>query len=512
MATIDTESKGLLAAVQFQLADCKRQLMLKDEEIQTQHREIQALRQQSQTATKSSALNIFGKSNKKVTQLTHEIDALQQKEAQLEPLKKDIRRLQEENVELRSKLACQAEWSSRDEYIRGLQGEIEFQKQAVEQERQKFQQKDADFTRLLEETMERSSKDMEEMNRLMEQVARLSSAKKASDDVARELADAQKQIRRLEDEVAFLTAAAAPPPAPEDTPGEDGAAAPPDGEAAPPPPPPPPPKVDQENILAKWRAELKELEATVAAREATIAEQHAELVILREAKAKGAARIEELEGRMRASRQEVQTFVKVIKDLQSTQAALTQSSKALEAELGAARAKVLEYTAELDSRAGELRALREAIRKDGQEWVRDTVVSGWLVWNVERKLLIAERTKAEAQGKKLEHALREKTDECESLESRLDELQEEALALVAQARREGDTPEKTPRGEKHNVFQDAGKPFKALGKNLGKLKPKDKTKEDITEMKRLVQETLQKNMDLEAENKWLREHSKNRTA
>lgn len=40
---------------------------------------------------------------------------------------------QEENVELRSKLACQAEWSSRDEYIRGLQGEIEFQKQAVEQ-------------------------------------------------------------------------------------------------------------------------------------------------------------------------------------------------------------------------------------------------------------------------------------------------------------------------------------------------------------------------------------------
>lgn len=50
--------------------------------------------------------------------------------------------------------------------------------------------------------------------------------------------------------------------------------------------------------------------------------------------------------------QEVQTFVKVIKDLQSTQAALTQSSKALEAELGAARAKVLEYTAELDSRPG----------------------------------------------------------------------------------------------------------------------------------------------------------------
>lgn len=45
-----------------------------------------------------------------------------------------------------------------------------------------------------------------------------------------------------------------------------------------------------------------QLEATVAAREATIAEQHAELVILREAKAKGAARIEELEGRMRASR------------------------------------------------------------------------------------------------------------------------------------------------------------------------------------------------------------------
>lgn len=40
----------------------------------------------------------------------------------------------------------------------------------------------------------------------------------------------------------------------------------------------------------------------MAAREATIAEQHAELVILREAKAKGAARIEELEGRMRASR------------------------------------------------------------------------------------------------------------------------------------------------------------------------------------------------------------------
>lgn len=49
---------------------------------EARRREIQALRQQSQTATKSSALNIFGKSNKKVTQLTHEIDALQQKEAQ----------------------------------------------------------------------------------------------------------------------------------------------------------------------------------------------------------------------------------------------------------------------------------------------------------------------------------------------------------------------------------------------------------------------------------------------
>eukprot|EP00668_Euglena_longa_P033556 GGOE01043141.1.p1 GENE.GGOE01043141.1~~GGOE01043141.1.p1 ORF type:complete len:507 (-),score=171.08 GGOE01043141.1:459-1979(-) len=505
MASADLEAKGLLAGVQLQLAECKRQLMLKDEEILTQQRELQALRQQSQTSSKSSSLSIFGKSNKKVTQLTHEIDALQLKEAQLEPLKKDIRRLQEENVDLRSKLACQAEWSTRDEYIRGLQGEIEFQKQAVEQERQKFQQKDADFTRLLEETMERSSKDMEEMNRLMEQVARLSSAKKASDDIAKELADAQKQIRRLEDEMAFLTAASmsqAP-----DSPGEDGESA-PDGEEG--NAPPPPPKVDQEGILAKWRAELKQLEGTVQERDTTIAEQQAELTILREAKAKSTARIEELEGRQRASRQELQTFVKVIKDLQSTQAALTQSSKNLESELSTARGKVLECTAELDTRAGELRALREAIRKDGQDWVRDTVVSGWLVWNMERKLLIAERTKAEAQVKKLEHTLREKGDECESLETRLDELQEEALQLVSQVRREGDTPEKTPR-DKHNVFQEAGKPFKALGKNLGKLKPKDKNKEDITEMKRLVQETLQKNMDLEAENKWLREHAKNRS-
>jgi len=128
---------------------------------------------------------------------------------------------QEENTELRSKLACQTEWSSRDEYIRGLQQEVEpgpffkprlssmwsdgkifgvgpkvkifnllpvglfwayefgesllvckikgslakFLKHGVEQERAKFAGKDAEFTRLLEETMVRSHKDMEEMNR-----------------------------------------------------------------------------------------------------------------------------------------------------------------------------------------------------------------------------------------------------------------------------------------------------------------------------------------------------------
>eukprot|EP00668_Euglena_longa_P015189 GGOE01019242.1.p2 GENE.GGOE01019242.1~~GGOE01019242.1.p2 ORF type:complete len:103 (-),score=32.17 GGOE01019242.1:62-370(-) len=82
MASADLEAKGLLAGVQLQLAECKRQLMLKDEEILTQQRELQALRQQSQTSSKSSSLSIFGKSNKKVTQLTHEIDALQLKEAQ----------------------------------------------------------------------------------------------------------------------------------------------------------------------------------------------------------------------------------------------------------------------------------------------------------------------------------------------------------------------------------------------------------------------------------------------
>lgn len=135
---------------------------------------------------------------------------------------------QEENTELRSKLACQTEWSSRDEYIRGLQQEVEpgplfkprlsstwsdgkilgvgpkldifnllpvglmraykfgesllfckrkgspakFLKHGVEQERAKFAGKDAEFTRLLEETMVRSHKDMEEMNRCV--AARLS--------------------------------------------------------------------------------------------------------------------------------------------------------------------------------------------------------------------------------------------------------------------------------------------------------------------------------------------------
>lgn len=35
-------------------------------------------------------------------------------------------------------------------------------------------------------------------------------------------------------------------------------------------------------------------------------------------------------------------------------------------------------------------------------------------------------------------------------------------------------------------------------------------KDDIQEMKKLVAETLQRNIDLEAENKWLREHSRGR--
>jgi len=41
----------------------------------------------------------------------------------------------------------------------------------------------------------------------MEQVARLSNAKQQSDEAARDLVEAQRQIRRLEDTVAFLTAA-----------------------------------------------------------------------------------------------------------------------------------------------------------------------------------------------------------------------------------------------------------------------------------------------------------------
>lgn len=37
------------------------------------------------------------------------------------------------------------------------------------------------------------------------------------------------------------------------------------------------------------------------------------------------------------------------------------------------------------------------------------------------------------------------------------------------------TPGKSPR-EKHNIFDDAGKGFKTLGKNISKLKPKDKVR------------------------------------
>eukprot|EP00669_Euglena_mutabilis_P009663 TRINITY_DN4516_c0_g1_i2.p2 TRINITY_DN4516_c0_g1~~TRINITY_DN4516_c0_g1_i2.p2 ORF type:complete len:486 (-),score=198.41 TRINITY_DN4516_c0_g1_i2:339-1796(-) len=482
--------------------------MLKEEETSSLQKELQALKQAAHGSGKASALSIFGggKSNKKVTQLTHELDALQLKEAQLEPLKKDIRRLQEENTELRSKLACQTEWSSRDEYIRGLQQEVEFLKHGVEQERAKFAGKDAEFTRLLEETMVRSHKDMEEMNRLMEQVARLSNAKQQSDEAARDLVEAQRQIRRLEDTVAFLTAASQETVRSDNGTDEKAEAV---DELALSKSGTKPSSGQQEAILNKWRAELQELEAQAARKDATIAELQGEVVLLREAKAKGAARVEELEGRQRASKQEIQNFVKVIKDLQSTTAALTQSSKSLEADLGAARATSLERAALLEERAAEIRTLREDIRRDGQRWVRETVVEGALWAAVEKKLLIAERTRAEAQVKRLEHELREKTEECGDLEGRLEELQEEALNLMQQVRKDSGTPGKSPR-EKHNIFDDAGKGFKTLGKNISKLKPKDKGKDDIQEMKKLVAETLQRNIDLEAENKWLREHSRGR--
>jgi hypothetical protein len=41
---------------------------------------------------------------------------------------------QEENLQLQSKLACQNEWSSRDEYVHGLQQEVQFLKHSLEQE------------------------------------------------------------------------------------------------------------------------------------------------------------------------------------------------------------------------------------------------------------------------------------------------------------------------------------------------------------------------------------------
>ena len=84
----NSEADSALEHTQYQLAECKRQLMLKDDELHLQLQEVQKLR-----SILSGSKSLFSK-NKTVFALTQQLDTLQEKEAQLEPLKAEIRRLQ----------------------------------------------------------------------------------------------------------------------------------------------------------------------------------------------------------------------------------------------------------------------------------------------------------------------------------------------------------------------------------------------------------------------------------
>ena len=76
--------------------------------------------------------------------------------------------LQESNEKLQSKLACQQEWADRDDYIGGLQQEIQFLKHAVDQAKYDKEQLSEELARVTEEMVARSMHDMEEMNRSMQ--------------------------------------------------------------------------------------------------------------------------------------------------------------------------------------------------------------------------------------------------------------------------------------------------------------------------------------------------------
>uniref|UniRef100_A0A7S4FY78 Uncharacterized protein n=1 Tax=Eutreptiella gymnastica TaxID=73025 RepID=A0A7S4FY78_9EUGL len=530
----NSEADSALEHTQYQLAECKRQLMLKDDELHLQLQEVQKLR-----SILSGSKSLFSK-NKTVFALTQQLDTLQEKEAQLEPLKAEIRRLQESNEKLQSKLACQQEWADRDDYIGGLQQEIQFLKHAVDQAKYDKEQLSEELARVTEEMVARSMHDMEEMNRLNDQVVKLSDFKRVAEEAEATLSDANRQVQKLEEEVAWLMLSSrrrCQSPGGSTSPGGDDAqvvnADFPGGALL--------HGAEPDTVLDKWRAERQALEEAVRAREqevrdldaaarareqqltdlegavraceAEVRAQAAELEQLRELRDTNAARIKELEAGKKTAKRDIKMLKECIKELHSTHTTLNQVSTNMEADLESAQG--------LSERRGkELAALQQVVEADARDWIKETIVGHCIVGACERRVLNGERATLESQLRKAQHAAREQSADLHEKGQYISSLEVQIQALT-------ESLGSSPRDSVSTVGRPGGRDSIAStrsslagrlspqivasssAKGLKSLKSKfklvNKDKEDIAEMRRMVQETLQRSMELEEENNRLKE-------
>ena len=184
-----------MEAMELELAEMKRTVMLKDEEILLQHQRIQEL----QTVIQS------WRKGKLILDLTEQVNVMREKIQQVDLLQQNVSELQLENVALKSKVAVEKEWSDRDTLVASLQDEVASQKQLVQQEIHARELTQKELERVTQKLVDKSSQDLSEINQLNDQVEQLRVMTAQCARLKGEARQAEAEVQRLRLELQLAT-------------------------------------------------------------------------------------------------------------------------------------------------------------------------------------------------------------------------------------------------------------------------------------------------------------------